>query len=69
MNGRSKQEIETAVSGAMSKFLKEQMCEQAETVSTQVMENIIILFDRIYAPYNLRRICKKSKLSGVRFQV
>ena len=43
MDGKSKREIESVVSKAMNKFLKEQMGEQAETVSTQVLKNTIIV--------------------------
>jgi len=43
MGGKSKQAIESAVSEAMNKFLKEQMGEQPETVSTQMLENTIIV--------------------------
>lgn len=51
MDGKSKQEIESAVSEAMTKFLKEQMGEQAETVLTQVMgDTIIVRFKGILPP-------------------
>ena len=43
MDDKSKQAVESAVSEAMTKFLKEQMGEQPETVSTQVVENTIIV--------------------------
>jgi uncharacterized protein YbcI len=48
---KSKQEIESAVSKAMSKFLKEQMGEEAEQVITQVMgDTIIVRFKGILPP-------------------
>jgi len=51
MDAKSKQEIESAVSKAMGKFLKEQMGEQAETVSTQVVEStIMVRFKGILPP-------------------
>lgn len=51
MNSRSIQEIESAISEAMDKFLKGQIGEQAETVSTQVVDNaIIVRFKGILSP-------------------
>jgi len=51
MNGKSKQEIESAVSEAMAKFLKEQMGEQAKQVITQVVgETIIVRFKGVLPP-------------------
>lgn len=51
MDGKSKQEIESAVSEAMTKFLKEQMGEEAEAVITQVVgEAIIVRFKGILPP-------------------
>jgi uncharacterized protein YbcI len=51
VDGKSKQEIESAVSEAMTKFLKEQMGEQAEAVITQVVgETIIVRFRGILPP-------------------
>ena len=51
MDGKSKQEIESAVSEVMAKFLKEQMAEQAEQVVTQVVgDTIIVRFKGILPP-------------------
>lgn len=51
MDGKSKQEIESAVSQAMTKFLKEQMGEQAEQVITQVVgDTIIVRFKGVLPP-------------------
>ena len=43
MNGKTKQEIESAVSEAMTKFLKEQLGEQAESAVVQVAGDAIIV--------------------------
>ena len=43
MNSKTKQEIESAVSKAMSKFVKEQLGEQAETAVVQVAGDVIIV--------------------------
>jgi len=43
MATKSKQEIESAVSVHLSKFLKEQMSEQVETITTQLLEDAIIV--------------------------
>ena len=43
MVGKSKQEIESAVSAHLSKFLKEQMGEQVKTLTTQLFEDTIIV--------------------------
>ncbi|MGB2630887.1 MAG: DUF2294 domain-containing protein [Candidatus Omnitrophota bacterium] len=43
MDGKTKQEIESAVSEVMCKFLKEQMGERAEAVSVQVVGDTIIV--------------------------
>jgi len=43
MVGKSKQEIESAVSAHLSKFLKEQMGEQVKTLTTQLLEDTIIV--------------------------
>lgn len=43
MDDKSKQEIESAVSEAMTKFLKEQMGEEAEAVVTQLAGDTIIV--------------------------
>ena len=51
MDGKSKQEIEFAVSEAMTKFLKEQMGEQAGQVVTQIVgDTIIVRFKGILSP-------------------
>lgn len=51
MAGKSKQEIESAVSQAMTKFLKEQMGEQAETVIAQAVgDAIIVKFKGVLPP-------------------
>lgn len=43
MASKSKQEIEFAVSAHLSKFLKEQMGEQVKTLTTQLLEDTIIV--------------------------
>lgn len=43
MGAKIKQNIESAVSEAMTKFLKEHLGEQAETVVVQVVEDAIIV--------------------------
>lgn len=43
MVGKSKQEIESAVSVHLSKFLNEQMGEQVKTLTTQLLEDTIIV--------------------------
>lgn len=51
MDGKTKHEIESAVSEVVSKFLKEQMGEQAEQVITQVVgDTIIVRFKGILPP-------------------
>lgn len=51
MNGKSKQEIENAISQVMTKFLKEQMGEEAEAVITQVVgDTIIVRFKGVLPP-------------------
>jgi uncharacterized protein YbcI len=51
VDGKSKQEIEFIVSEAVTKFLKEQMGEEAEAVITQVMgDTIIVRFKGILPP-------------------
>lgn len=51
MNSKCIQEIESAISEAMDKFLKKQIGEQAEAVSTQVVDNaIIVRFKGILPP-------------------
>lgn len=51
MEGTDKKEIGSMVGEAMTKFLKEQMGEQAETVRVQIVENaIIIRFKGILPP-------------------
>jgi uncharacterized protein YbcI len=42
VDGKSKQEIESMVSEAMTKFLKEQIGEEAEAVITQVVGDTIL---------------------------
>jgi len=60
MGIKSKQEIEFAVSRAMSKFIQEQMGEQTETVSTQVMENTIMVKFKGIMPPAERHMVKKQ---------
>ncbi len=43
MNTKTRQEIESAVGKAMTKFLKEQLGEQAEAAVVQVVEGAIIV--------------------------
>ena len=51
MDGKTKQEIESAVSQAMTKFLKEQLGEEAETVTVQVADDaIIVRFKGVMSP-------------------
>ena len=51
MNGKSKQEIENEISQVMTKFLKEQMGEEAEAVITQVVgDTIIVRFKGVLPP-------------------
>ena len=51
MDGKSKQEIESAVSEVMAKFLKEQMAEQVKQVVTQVVgDTIIVRFKGVLPP-------------------
>jgi len=61
MDGKSKQEIESAVSHIMTKFLKEQMAEEAEAVTTQVIgDTIIIRFKGVLPPAE-RHMIKDQK--------
>ena len=67
MNAKSKQEIESAVSMAMSKFLKEQMGEQAETVSTQIMEStIMVKFKGILPPAERHMVRKQEGMELIK---
>ncbi|MBU4304629.1 MAG: DUF2294 domain-containing protein [Candidatus Omnitrophica bacterium] len=51
MDGKTKQEIESAVSEAMTKFLKEQLGEQAEAAIVQVAgDTIIVRFKGVMPP-------------------
>ena len=51
MGGKSKKEIESAVSEAMTKFLKVQMGEQAADVITQIVgDAIIVRFKGVLPP-------------------
>ena len=51
MDGKSKQEIESAIGEAMTKFLKEQMGEQAEVTVVQVAgDAIIVRFKGVLPP-------------------
>lgn len=51
MGGKSKREIESAVSEVMTEFLKEQMGEEAEAVITQVVgDTIIVRFKGVLPP-------------------
>jgi len=51
MDTKSKQEIESAVSEAMTKFLKEQLGEQAKTAVAQIANDaIIVRFKGIMSP-------------------
>ena len=61
MDGKSKQEIESAVSQAMTKFLKEQMSEQAEMVITQVVDDTIIVRFKGVLPPAERHMIKNQE--------
>jgi len=51
VDGKSKQEIESIVSEAMAKFLKEEMGEEAQAVITQVVgDTIIVRFKGVLPP-------------------
>ncbi|MFQ6067230.1 MAG: DUF2294 domain-containing protein [bacterium] len=51
MDGKSKQEIENAVSQVTTKFLREQMGEEAEGVTTQIVgDTIIVRFKGVLPP-------------------
>ena len=51
MNNKSRQEVESVIAGAMAKFLKEQMGEEAEAVITQVLgDTIIVRFKGVLLP-------------------
>jgi len=51
MNNKSRQEVESVIAGAMAKFLKEQMGEEAEAVITQVVgDTIIVRFKGVLPP-------------------
>jgi len=51
MGNETKQEIESVVGEAMTKFLREQMGEQAEAVITQVVgDTIIVRFKGVLPP-------------------
>jgi uncharacterized protein YbcI len=51
MSAKPRREIESAVSEAMTKFLKEQMGEQAQAVAVQIVEDaIIVRFKGILPP-------------------
>lgn len=51
MNSKTKQEIESAVNEAMTKFLKEQMGEQAEVTVVQIAgDSIIVRFKGVLPP-------------------
>jgi len=61
MAGKPKQEIESAVSETITKFLEEQMGEQAEQVITQVVgDTIIVKFKGILPPAE-RHLAKKQE--------
>ena len=61
MDGKSKQGIESAVSEAMTKFLKEQMGEQAEAVITQVVRDAIIVRFKGVLPPAERNLAKNQE--------
>ena len=58
---KSKQEIESAVSEVMSKFLKEQMGEQAKGVTTQLVGNTIIVRFKGVLPPAERHLAKDQE--------
>jgi uncharacterized protein YbcI len=61
MKRKSKQEIESAVSEAMAKFLKEQMGEQAAVIATEVeADTIIVRFKGVMPPAE-RHLIKNQK--------
>lgn len=61
MDGKTKQEIESAVSEGMCKFLKEQMGEQAEAVTVQVVGDAIIIRFKGILPPAERLLVKKQE--------
>jgi len=61
MDGRSKKEIESAVSEAMTKFLKEQMGETADRVMTQIVGDAIIVRFRGILPPAERHMIKDQQ--------
>jgi len=61
MDGKTKQEIESAVNEAMTKFLKEQMAEEAEAVTTQVVGDTIIIRLKGVLPPAERHMIKDQK--------
>ena len=51
MDGKSKQQIESEVTRAMTKFLREQLAENAEAVMTEVVgDTIIVRFKGVLPP-------------------
>lgn len=61
MDGKTKQEIESAVSEAMTKFLKEQMGEQAEAAITRVVGDAIIVRFKGVLPPAERQMVKNQE--------
>lgn len=61
MDGKSKQEIEFIVSEAMAKFLKEEMGEEAQAVTTQVVEDTIIVRFKGVLPPAERHMVKNQQ--------
>lgn len=61
MDGKSKQKIESAISEAMTKFLKEHMGEQAEAILTQVVRDTIIVRYKGILPPAERHLAKNQE--------
>ena len=61
MDDKSKQEIESAVSEVMAKFLKEEMGEQAKSIITQVKDDTIIVRFKEIAPPAERNLAKDQE--------
>jgi len=61
VDGKSKQEIEFIVSEAMAKFLKEEMGEEAQAVTTQVVEDTIIVRFKGVLPPAERHMVKNQQ--------
>lgn len=61
MHSKSKQEVESAISEAMTKFLKEQMGEQSEAVTVRVAGDAIIVRFKGILPPAERRLVKNQE--------